>query len=74
MMNGISEVFTIANRAYRPSSSTLIADKHIPAEAGHVRALSIHYLKMQINLTVSYGGSSTKCPQSVYTVHFTTPD
>jgi hypothetical protein len=64
----------IANAAYYPSCSSTIADTHIPGEAARVRTLSIIFLKTQINLTISYDGGTTHRPQSVYTVHFTTPD
>ncbi|KAG2344902.1 hypothetical protein BDR05DRAFT_998906 [Suillus weaverae] len=68
------EIFLIANKAYHPSSGNLIADKHIPGEAAHVRILSIEFLKTRFNLTISYDGSTMKRPQSAYMVHFTTPD
>jgi hypothetical protein len=68
------KVFAIANARYHPMSSTTLVDDHIPAEAARVRRLTIEYLKTQFDLTVSYDGATTKRPQSVYTVHFTTAD
>ncbi|KAH7905604.1 ribonuclease H-like domain-containing protein [Hygrophoropsis aurantiaca] len=68
------EVFAIANSAYNPPCGSTIAETHIPGEAARVRKLSITYLKTQFDLTISYDGGTTKFPQSVYTVHFTTPD
>jgi hypothetical protein len=67
-------IFTIANKRYHTMSSTTLVDDHIPGQAARVRKLSIEYLKTQYDLTVSYDGATTKRPQSVYTVSFTTAD
>jgi hypothetical protein len=68
------KLFTIANIRYHPMSSTTLVDDHIPSQAARVRKMTIEYLKTQFDLTVSYDGATTKLPQSVYTVHFTTAD
>jgi len=68
------DMLAIANKAYHPASSTTIADSHIPKEAARVRELVIDFLKSHFNLTVSFDGGGTKRQQSVYTIHFTTPD
>jgi hypothetical protein len=68
------DMLAIANKAYHPSSSTTIADNHIPKEAAKVRDTVIDFLKSNFNLTVSFDGGGTKRQQSVYTIHFTTPD
>ncbi|KAG9022653.1 hypothetical protein FS837_006242, partial [Tulasnella sp. UAMH 9824] len=36
-----------------------------------VRKKQIEYLKTQSNLTGTYDGSATRCPQSIYTFHVT---
>jgi hypothetical protein len=68
------DMLAVANSAHCPTSSSAFIDNHIPAEAGCVRTLSIEYLKTCFHLTVSYDGGTTKLPQSVYTIHFTTPE
>ncbi|KIK78533.1 hypothetical protein PAXRUDRAFT_28593 [Paxillus rubicundulus Ve08.2h10] len=68
------DLFAIANSAYKPACSTVIVDQHIPSEAARVRSLSLQYLRMQHHLTISFDGRTIKCPKSVYTIHFTTPD
>jgi hypothetical protein len=59
------EIFLIANKAYRPSSGTLIANKHIPGEAARVQILSIEFLKTRFNLTISYDGGTMKQPVKI---------
>lgn len=68
------KVQSLLNTRYIPVSSTTLVDDQIPGQAAHVRKLTIAYLKTQFDLTVSYDGATTKKPQSVYTVSFTTPD
>lgn len=68
------KIFTIANIRYHPKSSQIIVDDHIPGQAARARELSLKYLGTQVDLTISYDGATTKKPQSVYTIHFTTPD
>ncbi|KAI0327039.1 hypothetical protein GY45DRAFT_1257848 [Cubamyces sp. BRFM 1775] len=63
-----------ANPRYQPTSTTTFVDKHIPSEAAQVRLLQIEVLKQLDNLTLTYDGGSTRKPQSMYTVHITTPD
>ncbi|KAI0634079.1 ribonuclease H-like domain-containing protein [Trametes polyzona] len=62
------------NPRYEPTSSTTFVDKHIPSEAAQVRLLQLEVLKGYHNLTLTYDGGSIRKPQSVYTVHITTPD
>ena len=68
------DIFTISNKRYHPMSSTTLVDDHIPGEAARVRKLTLEYLKTQLDLTVSYDGATTKKPQPVYTISFTTAD
>ncbi|KAG2059587.1 hypothetical protein BDR06DRAFT_835502, partial [Suillus hirtellus] len=66
------DMFAITNSAYCLTSSSTFINSYIPAEAGHVRTLSIKYLKTCFHLTISYDRGTTKFPHSVYTIHFTT--
>ena len=67
-------IFMITNNWYHPKSSDIVVDDHIPGQAARARELSLKYLCTQFDLTISYDGATTKKPQSVYTIHFTTPD
>lgn len=62
------------NPRYEPTSSTTFVEKYIPSEAAQVRVLQLAVLKTLDNLTLTFDGGSTRKPQSVYTVHITTPD
>lgn len=55
-------------------SSSHIASTMIPAEAALVREKSLDVLRSQQHLTLSFDGATTRRNQSIYTVHFTTPD
>ncbi len=67
-------VIEASNARYTPTSSTTFVDQHVPAEAAQVRLLQIQELQQRDNLTLTYDGGTTRRPQSVYTIHITTPD
>ncbi|TBU55402.1 ribonuclease H-like domain-containing protein [Dichomitus squalens] len=62
------------NAKYQPTSSSTFINSHIPAEAAQIRTLQVELLKKLINLTLTYDGGTINRPQSVYTIHITTPD
>ncbi|KAF8601836.1 hypothetical protein BDV93DRAFT_607815 [Ceratobasidium sp. AG-I] len=55
-------------------SSSHIASTMIPAEAALVREKSLEVLRSHRHLTLSFDGATTRRNQSIYTVHFTTPN
>ena len=61
------------NSIYRPTSSSTFVDNYIPKEAVAVRQRQLKELKKYTNLTLTFDGTSTRKPQSLYTVHATTP-
>lgn len=67
-------LLSVANSSIRPMSSSTLEDSHIPGEAARIRTLSIKYLKTVFDLTITFDGGTTQAQQSVYTIHFTTPD
>ena len=62
------------NPRYRLTPSTQFVEKFIPREAAHVRQLTAERLQKQDNLTLTFDGNSTRNADSVYLVHYTTPD
>lgn len=58
---------------YTPASSTTLRDSHIPQQAEFVRQKQMEFIKTQYNLTLTLDGGTTRYPQSVYTIHVTTP-
>ena len=67
-------MLSIANIAYRPACSMVIANQHIPSEAACVHNLSLKYLCIQYHLTLSFDDKTIKQPKSVYIVYFTAAD
>ena len=63
----------LLNPSYHPTSGDTFADKHIPREAVFVREKQIKLLSAEENLTLTFDGNTTRKPQSIYTVHATTP-
>lgn len=63
----------LSNNIYHPTSADTFADKHIPREAVYVREKQIERLRTINNLTLTFDGNTTQKPQSIYTVHATTP-
>ena len=63
----------LSNNLYHPTSADTFADKHIPREAMYVREKQIERLRTINNLTLTFDGNTTRKPQSIYTVHATTP-
>lgn len=68
------DVWSEGNPKYRPTSSSTFINSHIPSEAAQVRILQVQHLKKLCNLTLTFDGNTTHLPQSVYTMHVTTPD
>ncbi|TFY64064.1 hypothetical protein EVG20_g6072 [Dentipellis fragilis] len=66
------ELMVTLNPVYQPTSSSQFADKHIPAEANHVRRKQIKQLAKLDNLTVTFDGNNTR-RDSIYFTHITTP-
>lgn len=67
------EFMNILNPDYHATSSTMFTDDYIPKEAAFVRAEKLTKLKAQENLTLTFDGTNTRKPHSIYTVHATTP-
>ena len=67
------ELMGLLNNMYHPTSADVFADKHIPREAVYVREKQIERLRTINNLTLTFDGNTTRKPQSIYTVHATTP-
>jgi hypothetical protein len=67
------ELMGLLNNMYHPTSADAFADKHIPREAVYVREKQIERLRTINNLTLTFDGNTTRKPQSIYTVHATTP-
>ena len=67
------ELMNILNGAYQPTSADTFAKKHIPREAVYVRQLQNDILHDIDNLTLTFDGTSTRKPNSIYTAHATTP-
>lgn len=67
------ELMGLLNNTYHPTSADTFADKHIPQEAVYVREKQIERLRSINNLTLTFDGNTTQKPQSIYTVHATTP-
>jgi hypothetical protein len=60
---------------YNPPSSTMFTEKLVPAEAALVvRSYQTTFLRTCTNLTLTFDGSATRKPSSVYTIHITTAD
>ena len=62
------------NPRYRLTPSTQFVEKFIPREAAHVRQLMAERLQKHDNLTLTFDGNSTRNADSIYLVHYTTPD
>lgn len=64
---------TLLNHAtkglYKLASKDVLRDNHIPATASWVRKKQMDYLKTQSNLTGTYDGSTTRRPQSIFSIH-----
>jgi hypothetical protein len=67
------EFMNVLNTDYHTSSSTMFVDNYIPKEATFVWAEQLIKLKTQENLTLTFDGTNTRKPHSIYTVHATTP-
>ena len=67
------ELLALLNINYHPTSRDTFANKHIPREAVFVREKQIKILKELDDLTLTFDGTTTRKPHSVYTVHATTP-
>lgn len=67
------ELMGVLNSSYHPTSADAFADKHIPREAAYIRQRQIEELRLVNNLTLTFDGTTTRKPHSVYTVHATTP-
>ena|SRR5882757_7774290 len=63
----------LLNGAYRPTSADVFAKKHIPREAVHICQKQIDILHTTDNLTLTFDGTTTRKPHSIYTAHATTP-
>ena len=67
------ELMQLLNGMYHPTSSQTFADKHIPREVVFIREKQIKILHKVDNLTLTFDGNTIRKPQSIYTVHATTP-
>ena len=67
------ELMNLLNGIYHPTPSDMFTDKHIPREAVYIREKQIAILREIDNLTLTFDGNTTRKPQSIYTVHATTP-
>ncbi|KAF8329928.1 ribonuclease H-like domain-containing protein [Amanita rubescens] len=67
------ELMETLNSNYHPTSSSTFSHDLIPKEAAYVRSQQIEHLKLQKNLTLTFDGTTIRKPQSLYTVHATTP-
>ena len=68
------ELMATLNPKYHPTSSDTFSDNFIPKEAAFVHHQQLKKLSEHDNLTLTFDGTSTRKPQSLYTVHATTPD
>lgn len=68
------EFMAIANPRYKITPSGMFEEKYIPAEAALVRKRMNELLSKSKHLTLTFDGSTTRKPQSVYTVHVTMKD
>jgi hypothetical protein len=66
-------MFAAANPDYKPISSQTLTN-YVASEAGFVHSKQLEHLWLQMNITLTFDGGSTRRPQSVYTMHATTPD
>ena len=62
-----------ANPHYNLVSGDTFQENYIPAEAALLCKKQVELLQKSNNLTITFDGGSTQKPQSVYTVHVTTP-
>lgn len=67
------ELMAKLSARYHPTSSTTFVNNYIPKEAVAVRQQQLTELKKHSNPTLTFDGTSTRKPQSLYTVHATTP-
>jgi hypothetical protein len=67
------ELVGLLNGTYHPTSADVFIDKHIPHEAVYVHEKQIEKLWAINNLTLTFNRNTTQKPQSIYTVHATTP-
>ncbi|RXW20375.1 hypothetical protein EST38_g5489 [Candolleomyces aberdarensis] len=65
---------TTLNGTYKPTSSTMFSNTHIPKLAAHISKEQLKILKSQQDLTLMFDGSDMRRGQSFYTTHITTPD
>ncbi|KAN0096962.1 hypothetical protein V8E55_001408 [Tylopilus felleus] len=67
------ELMQAFNPSYHTTSSSTFTDSYIPREAVFIRQWKLDELCMQENLTLTFDGTNTCKPHSIYTVHATTP-
>lgn len=65
-------VSTLSGTRYQGTSSTTFANLYIPAESSHVDLEQKRLLKNDKHLTLTFDGTTSRRPQSFYTVHATT--
>ncbi|KAG2339705.1 hypothetical protein BDR05DRAFT_951027 [Suillus weaverae] len=68
------ELMVHLNPHYHATSCNTFTGNYVPKEAIFVCQQQLKELKKQTNLTLTFDGTSTRKPQSLYTVHTTTPD
>ncbi|KAK7041309.1 ribonuclease H-like domain-containing protein [Favolaschia claudopus] len=68
------ELMGLLNPNYHPTGATVFTQKLIPQEAVFVREKQIKLLRECDNLVLTFDGTSTRNPASIYTAHATTPD
>lgn len=65
-------VTTLSGSRYQGTSSSTFADLYIPAESIHIDLEQTRLLKNDKHLTLTFDGTTSRRPQSFYTVHATT--
>ena len=68
------EMITEANPILQTVCGSTFSSSYIPQEAANVLQQSIKTLQSEKHLTLTFDGGSTRRPQSVYTIHVTTPN
>lgn len=66
-------LFVALDCKFQPVSSTTISDIQLVHESAHALQSSLAELREITNLTLTMDGGSTRAPQSIYTIHVTTP-
>ncbi|KAJ3512736.1 hypothetical protein NMY22_g15246 [Coprinellus aureogranulatus] len=67
------QIVEALNPNYKPMTSDELIDRHIPAEAAHIRQETIKRLRQEKNLSLTFDGTTIRKPESIYTSHVTTP-